>query len=87
MATVSEPLALMAAGTSASTAGTAPGVPVADDELPVGDAGGVVLVVLELLEHPAATRVVTTAASVIAAAFPGRRRAASTVCLARTLLT
>jgi hypothetical protein len=58
----------------------------ADDELLLGDAVGLLLELLELLEHPAATRVVTTAAvSAPAAAFPGRRRAAGTVCLVRLL--
>jgi len=43
-------------------------------------------VLLELLEHPAATSVVTTATvSAPAAIFSGRRRAAVTVCLVRLL--
>jgi hypothetical protein len=66
----------MALGTSAATCGTAPGA--ADDELLLADA----LELLELLEHPAATSVVTMAAvSAPAATFLGRRRAAATVCL------
>jgi len=78
MATVT-PLALMALGTSAATCGTAPVVAAADAEPLLVDVVGVLL---ELLEHPAATRVVTTAAvSAPAVIFPGRRRAAGTVCL------
>jgi hypothetical protein len=88
IATVSEPLALTALGTSASTFGSAPGVPAADDEPVPADVAGAVLELLELLEHPAATRVVITAAvSVAAAAFPGRRRVAGLVSPVRMFFT
>jgi hypothetical protein len=73
----------MALGTSAATCGTAPVVGAADAEPLLVDVVGVLL---ELLEHPAATSVVTTAAvSALAAIFPGRRRAAGTACLVRLL--
>ena len=83
----------MAFGSSASTCETAPGA-AADDELPEDelpdDAAGVLLEPLELLEHPAATSVVTAAAaSVPAAILPGRRRAAGAVavCVMRWFIT
>jgi hypothetical protein len=80
MATVTVPLALMALGTSAATCGTA--LVVAAEPLLVDVVG----VLLELLEHPAATSVVTTAAvRALAASFPGCRRAADTVFLVRLL--
>jgi hypothetical protein len=73
----------MAPGTSAATCGTAPVVAAADAEPLLVDVVGVLL---ELLEHPAATSVVTTVAvSALAAIFPGPRRAAGTICLARLL--
>jgi len=83
MATATVPLALTALGTSAATCGIAPVVGAADAEPLLVDVVGVLL---ELLEHPAATSVVTTAAvSAPAAIFSGRRRAAVTVCLVRLL--
>jgi hypothetical protein len=73
----------MALGTSAATCGTAPVVATADAEPLLVDVVGVLL---ELLEHPAATSVVTTAAvSALAAVVPSRRRAVSTICLVRLL--
>jgi hypothetical protein len=77
----------MALGTSASTFGTAP-VVAAADELPLGDAVGLLLELLELLEHPAATSVVIKAVvSAPAAIFLGRRRAAGSVALVRLFPT
>jgi len=79
MATVTDPLALTALGTSAATCGIAPDGADAAAELLLGDAAGVLLELLELLEHPAATSVAATAAvSVPAAIFPGCRRAVGT---------
>jgi hypothetical protein len=73
----------MALGTSAATCGTAPVVAAADAEPLLVDVVGVLL---ELLEHPAAASVVTTAAArALAASFPGCRRAADTVFLVRLL--
>jgi hypothetical protein len=80
------PLALMALGTSASTCETVPDAAAADDEL-LGEVG-LVLELLELLEHPAATSVVTTAAiSAPAATLLGPRRATDTICLVRLFPT
>jgi hypothetical protein len=73
----------MALGTSAATCGTAPVVAAADAEPLLVDVVGVLL---ELLEHPAAASVATTAAvSALAAVFPGRRRAVDPICLVRLL--
>jgi hypothetical protein len=73
-------LALTALGTNAATCGIAPDGAAALAELLLGDAAGVPLELLELLEHPAATSVAATAAvSVPAAILPGRRPVGGTV--------
>ncbi len=62
---------------------TSRGAAAADNELPVADAVGLLL---ELLEHPAATSAVTTAAvRAPAATFLGWRLASGAVCLVRLL--